>query len=57
MENKIKTIIKINNKIIESADIILGNEEIELFKKVLFNNKMHLCSSCIAKVCLADKKS
>lgn len=57
MENKIKTIIKINNKIIESADIILGNEEIELPKKVLFNNKMHLCSSCIAKVCLADKKS
>lgn len=53
--NERRIIVKINNKIIESEDIILDNEEIELLKKVLFNNKINLCSSCSAKVCLANK--
>lgn len=50
-----KVIIKINNKVIDSENMILSAEEIEKFKRILFKNKMHLCKTCCAKVCLANR--
>lgn len=59
MENQGKNeiFIKINGKKLDTTGIKLTEEEIELLKKVLINNKMNLCPSCIAKVCLADRKT
>lgn len=56
MNNKEKVAIKINHKIINTEDITLNTEEIELLKKVLFSHKTSLCPSCKAKVCLANKE-
>ena len=57
IENRGKIAIKINSKIINTDDITLSAEEIELLKKVLFSNKVSLCPSCKAKVCLANKEN
>lgn len=48
--------IKINNKIKEANNIELSDEDIIKLKQILFNNKMHLCPSCQARVCLADRR-
>ena len=51
-----RVVIKINNKVIDSEDVTLNIEDIELLKKILFKNKIDQCQSCKAKVCLANKK-
>lgn len=54
--NTTSVVIKINNEIINANDVNLSTKEIELLKRILFNGKAHLCQSCVATVCLANKE-
>ena len=54
MKNKEKVVMKLNS---QTIDTIVTQEQFEFLKKVLFRNKVSLCPTCVAKVCLADRKT
>ena len=53
MNNKKKAVMKLNR---QTIDTVVTQEQFEFLKKVLFRNKVSLCPTCVAKVCLANKE-